>query len=88
MNKPKLPVFVRFQTLRARGIVENVVTLKRWQEELGFPVGRLLGPNVRAWTEDEIAEWLAARPTDRSRELAPKKRGRPRKQHTEGEVAA
>jgi hypothetical protein len=27
-----------------------------------FPEGRWLSPNCRAWTEDEIAAWLASRP--------------------------
>jgi hypothetical protein len=75
----QLPTFVRFRTLQARGIVDNFVTLTRWIQECGFPPGRLLGPNVRAWTEDEVAKWLESRPTDRSTLLAPRKVGRPRK---------
>jgi len=31
----------------------------------GFPPGRLLGPNTRAWTEPEVAEWIDIRPTER-----------------------
>lgn len=79
MHKPELPTFVRFKTLQARGIVDNFPTLVRWIEEWGFPPGRLLGPNVRAWTEDEVADWLESRPTDRKTLLEPRKRGRPRK---------
>ena len=82
MHKPDLPTFVRFRTLQARGIVDNYVTLTRWIEDCGFPPGRLLGPNVRAWTEEEVAAWLSSRPTNRKALLEPRKRGRPRKNAT------
>jgi hypothetical protein len=65
-----VPTFLRFADLKARGIVDNRVTLDRWIAEQGFPCGRLLGPNIRAWTADEIADWLATRPTGRSRQGA------------------
>ena len=67
------------------------MTVKRWQKLYGFPLGTLIGPNTRIWTEDEITEFLASRPTEskpappRSRRhevetaAAPRKRGRPRK---------
>jgi predicted DNA-binding transcriptional regulator AlpA len=56
---------LRFKNLKERGIVKNHTTLKRWQKERGFPCGRLLGPNIRAWTDDEIERWLASRPVHR-----------------------
>ena len=55
-------VLLRFANLKARGIVSNHVTLKRWIETEGFPPGRLLGPNTRVWTEAEIEAWVASRP--------------------------
>jgi predicted DNA-binding transcriptional regulator AlpA len=58
-------VLVRFRDLKARGIVSNHVTLKRWIEKEGFPPGILLGPNSRAWLESDIDAWLASRPTER-----------------------
>jgi predicted DNA-binding transcriptional regulator AlpA len=42
--------------------VNNWTTLLRWIETEGFPPGILLGPNSRAWYEDEIEAWLANRP--------------------------
>ena len=56
------PTLLRFADLKARGIVNNWVTLLRWIEHEGFPTGRKLGPNTRAWTDDEISEWIAERP--------------------------
>jgi hypothetical protein len=59
-----LPKSLRFADLKAAGIVSNRVTLKRWQQQLGFPLGRLIGPNTREWTPDEIADWRAHRPVE------------------------
>ena len=53
---------VRFADLKARKIVNNRATLANWISSEGFPPGRMLGPNTRAWTEQEINDWLAARP--------------------------
>jgi predicted DNA-binding transcriptional regulator AlpA len=53
---------LRFRDLKARGLVNNWVTLNRWIQEQGFPPGRLLGPNTRVWTEAEIEAWVASRP--------------------------
>ena len=52
---------VRFADLKERGIVTNWPTLLRWIGRQGFPSGIKLGPNTRAWTEDEIDAWLEAR---------------------------
>jgi hypothetical protein len=48
---------------RATGSVSNRVTLKRWQDQNGFPLGRLLGANTRTCTPEEIQAWLDSRPT-------------------------
>jgi predicted DNA-binding transcriptional regulator AlpA len=53
--------FLRFTDLVARGILKNRVTLANWIKH-GFPPGRLIGPNTRAWTEEEIETYLASRP--------------------------
>jgi hypothetical protein len=55
-------VYLRFSDLVARGILKNRVTLASWVLKHGFPPGRLIGPNTRAWTEDEIEAYLASRP--------------------------
>lgn len=54
---------LRFLDLKERGIVDNRNTLKRWQEHAGFPLGRWLGSNTVVWDEEEVAAWLASRPT-------------------------
>ena len=48
--------YLRFKDLQTTGIVNNRVTLSRWIKQAGFPRGVLLGPNTRAWTEDEIEQ--------------------------------
>ena len=55
-------VYLRFRDLQARGIVKNWMTLRRWIETEGFPRGIKLGPNTRAFPEDEVMQWLATRP--------------------------
>jgi hypothetical protein len=82
---------LRFRDLKARGIVNNRVTLKDWIQKHGFPPGQLTGPNTRTWDEEsEINPWLASRPT------APKpapvlkpgsRRGRPKKGERPGAEA-
>jgi len=57
--------FLRYSDLKARQIVTNRMTLRRWIAEQGFPVGVQLGPNSVAWREDEIESWLASRQRNR-----------------------
>ena len=52
---------LRFRHLKERGIVDNRTTLGRWIKRHGFPPGILIGPNSRAWPEEEIEAWLAER---------------------------
>lgn len=59
---PLLPTFHRFKDLRARNIARNWTQLLRLIREEGFPPGRLISRNSRAWTADEINAWLDARP--------------------------
>ena len=49
--------FVRFSDLTALGIVNNWTTLRRWIKAGHFPPGRMIGPNSRAWTVEEVAEF-------------------------------
>jgi hypothetical protein len=60
-----IPKLLRFKDLKERGLVPNWTTLLRWIELEGFPAGIRLAPNTRAWTEDEVAAWLASRPAGR-----------------------
>ena len=53
--------WLRFRDLKARGLVDNRMTLKRWIDNYGFPPGTLIGPNTRAWTEEEIEQYEAER---------------------------
>jgi hypothetical protein len=55
--------WLRYSDLVKMGLFRSRMTLKRAIEEQGLSPGRLLMPNVRAWTEDEIQAWLDARPT-------------------------
>ena len=55
-------VLLRLRNLKERGIVLSWPQLKRLQELHGFPLGRLLSPNVRVWTEEEIDAYIASRP--------------------------
>jgi predicted DNA-binding transcriptional regulator AlpA len=72
---------LRFRHLKERGVVDSWPQLKRLQQFYGFPQGRMLSPNVRTWTEDEIDTWIGSRPTagPAPRGAAKARRGRPRK---------
>jgi predicted DNA-binding transcriptional regulator AlpA len=60
---PTTPYLLRFRDLKDRGLVDSWATLSKWIRDLGFPRGILVGPNTRVWTDGEVAEWLASRPT-------------------------
>jgi len=72
---------LRFKDLRERGIIRNWPMLKRRITRDGFPPGRMIGPNSRAWTEEEVEAWVKSRPTagPAPRGAAKSPRGRPRK---------
>jgi predicted DNA-binding transcriptional regulator AlpA len=55
-------LYLRYNDLAAKGVVNNRPTLYRWIKRYGFPKGQLLGPNTRAWRIDEVEEWLRSRP--------------------------
>lgn len=61
-----LGTWLSFKDLQEAGVVPNWQTLREWQKDpkIGFPLGRLLGPNSRRWNKQtEIDPWLASRPT-------------------------
>jgi len=61
---PKATIrYLRYPDLRARGIVSNCMTLRRWIAEHGFPAPVQLGPNSVAWEEPKVEAWLEERPT-------------------------
>ena len=56
-----LSKLLRFNELRARGIVTNWPSLRRLVERHGFPPGYRLGSQLRAWREDEVETWIDSR---------------------------
>ena len=65
-----MTTLLRYNDLKARGIVNNWVTLTRWIDTGDFPAGRYLGPNIRVWTQEEVDAWFASRPTAKKKEVA------------------
>jgi predicted DNA-binding transcriptional regulator AlpA len=57
--------FLDYSDLKERGVAPSRMTHKRMIDNEGFPPGRLISPNRRVWTEEEVEEWLVARPTAR-----------------------
>ena len=72
---------VRFHDLRERGVVDSWAQLRRLIDHHGFPQGRMLSPNQRTWTEEEIDAWYKSRPVEgpEPRGAAKEKRDRARK---------
>ena len=64
-----MTVLLRFRDLKERGIVNTWPQLKRLQELHGFPPGKMLSPNTRAWIESEINAWIESRPNENTRPL-------------------
>jgi predicted DNA-binding transcriptional regulator AlpA len=59
---------IRYNDLVAKGVVNSRMTLKRLIDRQGFPTGRLITPNSRAWEEEDVDAWITARPTGRKTE--------------------
>jgi predicted DNA-binding transcriptional regulator AlpA len=59
---------LRYPDLVAQGIINSRMTLKRLIDNQNFPAGRLITPNSRAWTEDEVSQWIQERPTARKKD--------------------
>lgn len=80
-NTKTVPHFLRAADLFERQIASNRSQIDNLVRNHGFPAGRLISPNVRAWTEEEIAEYLDRCPTEpRETNRGP---GRPRRRTTE-----
>jgi Prophage CP4-57 regulatory protein (AlpA) len=60
---PSKLALLRFSDLRKLGVVTNYFQLEVLIRDHQFPPGRWISNNARAWTEHEIEEWLASRPT-------------------------
>jgi hypothetical protein len=69
--------YLRYSDLKARGLVKNRAQLKNMIDNYGFPTGRMLSPNVRVWTDEEIDTYIDSRPVEAK--SVPKSKGRPRK---------
>jgi hypothetical protein len=53
---------MRYEDLRAAGIVRTWQTLNLWIDARGFPPGRMIG-RWRTWTQAEVMAWVEAQPT-------------------------
>lgn len=84
-----MTVLLRFPDLQARGIVRSWAQLRALQKKHGFPLGRMISPNTRAWIEAEVDEWLEGRPTEgpEPRGAAKTRLGRPGPRKPAAEVA-
>jgi prophage regulatory protein len=56
---------LRFSDLKARKIIANRMTLRRWIASQDFPKSVQLGPNTVGWLKSEVEAWLAARAAER-----------------------
>jgi predicted DNA-binding transcriptional regulator AlpA len=56
---------IRYNALVEKGVVNSRMTLKRLIDTQDFPPGVLITPNARAWQEEEVDAWIAARPAAR-----------------------
>jgi hypothetical protein len=77
-----MKVWLDFADLKEMGVVDSWQTLRTWQRDpkIGFPPGRLFGPNSRRWDrEKEINPWLETRPIVREAFEAPPPRKSARK---------
>jgi predicted DNA-binding transcriptional regulator AlpA len=62
---------IRYNDLVEKGVINSRMTLKRLIDAQGFPRGKLITPNARAWDEAEVDAWIAARPTARKASTRP-----------------
>ena len=83
-----MTVLLRFADLIERGIVNSWPQLKRLQQLHGFPLGKMLSPNVRAWTEAEIDAWIQSRPVENGQPLKGGAKARVEQARAKAEKAA
>jgi predicted DNA-binding transcriptional regulator AlpA len=76
-----------FNDLKRFGVVTNRTSLANWIRNDSFPLGRLIGPNRRVWTETEIRQFIAERPTEPKKFLEGRRPGRPRKARSQSQPA-
>jgi hypothetical protein len=55
----------RYRDLKLRGFVTSRAMLKIMIEQYGFPAGKMLTPNCRTWTQEEVLAYYASRPSDK-----------------------
>jgi hypothetical protein len=66
----QVPQLLRHADLVARGITTSWARTRHLQTHEGFPLGKLLGPNSRVWSVDEILAWWNSRPSGVSDHVA------------------
>jgi predicted DNA-binding transcriptional regulator AlpA len=73
--------YLRFCHLQQRNLVKSWAQLDRMQKLYGFPKGRMISPNVRGWTEEEIDAYYESCPVEgpEARGAAKQRRDRRRK---------
>lgn len=55
--------FLRYKDLESMGIARSWTSLRYKIKHNGFPIGRYIGPNSRAWTVEEVQSWIDALPS-------------------------
>jgi predicted DNA-binding transcriptional regulator AlpA len=75
---------IRYNDLVEKGVVNSRMTLKRLIDAQDFPPGVLVTPNARAWQEEEVDAWIAARPAARKTSTLKKASTTPTTQGQEG----
>jgi predicted DNA-binding transcriptional regulator AlpA len=73
--------YLRYSDLVERGLVNSRASLRNRVLKFGFPPGRLIGPNTRAWTETEIDAHMASRPVAPKPAPAASPTALPRRRH-------
>jgi predicted DNA-binding transcriptional regulator AlpA len=53
--------FIRFKELKERGVFNDRMDAAR-KIDAGFPPPYEMSPNVLAWDDEEVEQWLASRP--------------------------
>jgi predicted DNA-binding transcriptional regulator AlpA len=61
--EPAPMLFLRLKDLKDLQICTSWPQLKRLVDNCGFPPGRYLSKNLRAWTAVEVTAWVESRPS-------------------------
>ena len=54
----------RFSDLKQRGVCNSRAQLKLMVDHYGFPLGKMLTPNARVWTQDEVIAYYESRTSE------------------------